>query len=102
VAWTSARVLRHLLAEETTPDWIDPSAKFTIVERRVSAAAAGLSVANLETSSNGRVAVMARFGEASIPSPATLLQEDDVVHVVISADSAALLDATLQPTGGSH
>ena len=102
VAWTSARVLRHLLASESTPDWIDPSAKFTIVERRVGASAAGMSVANVETASRGRVAVMGRFGEASIPSPATLLQEDDVLHVVISADSGALLDAALEPNGGSH
>jgi len=102
VAWTSARVLRHLLASESTPDWIDPSAKFTIVERRVSASAAGLSVANVEAASTGRVAVMGRFGEASIPTPGTLLQEDDVLHVVIPADSGALLDAALEPNGGSH
>jgi trk system potassium uptake protein len=102
VAWTSARVLRHLLASESTPDWIDPSARFTIVERRVSASAAGLSVANVEAASSGRVAVMGRFGEASIPTPGTLLQEDDVLHVVIPADSGALLDAALEPNGGSH
>jgi len=102
VAWTSARVLRHLMDSEATPDWIDPSAKFTIVERRVSTAAAGLSIANLEASSKGRVAVMARFGQASIPSPATLLQEDDVLHIVIPADSTELLDGALQATGGSH
>ena len=102
VAWTSARVLRHLLASESTPDWIDPSAKFTIIERRVGASAAGISVANVEAASKGRVAVMGRFGEASIPTPGTLLQEDDVLHVVIPADSGALLDAALQPNGGSH
>jgi trk system potassium uptake protein len=102
VAWTSARVLRHLLASESTPDWIDPSAKFTIVERRVSASAAGMSVGNVEAASSGRVAVMGRFGEASIPSAATLLQEDDVLHVVIPADSGDLLDAALQSNGGSH
>jgi len=102
VAWTSARVLRHLFASESTPDWIDPSAKFTIVERRVTSSAAGLSIASLEAASNGRVGVMSRFGQASIPSPTTLLQEDDVLQVVIPADSAELLDAALQPTGGSH
>ncbi|HEY4608320.1 MAG TPA: TrkA family potassium uptake protein [Ilumatobacteraceae bacterium] len=102
VAWTSARVLRHLLASESTPDWIDPSAKFTIVERRVGASAAGISVANVEAASSGRVAVVGRFGEASIPTPGTLLQEDDVLHVVIPADSGALLDAALEPNGGSH
>jgi trk system potassium uptake protein len=102
VAWTSARVLRHLLASESTPDWIDPSAKFTIVERRVPASAAGSTVAALEASSHARVAVLARFGEATIPPPATLLQEDDVLHVVVPAESAALLDAALQLTEGSH
>ncbi len=102
VAWTSARVLRHLLASESTPDWIDPSAKFTIIERRVPAAAAGLSVANVEASAAGRVAVLGRFGEASIPSPATLLQEDDVLHVVVPADHAEMLDAALHLTEGAH
>jgi len=102
VAWTSARVLRHILASESTPDWIDPSAKFTIVERRVSSSAAGISVANIEAASSGRVAVLGRFGQASIPKPATLLQEDDVLQVVIPADGAVQLDAALEPNGGSH
>ena len=102
VAWTSARVLRHLLASDTTPDWIDPSARFTMVERRVPAAAAGNSVAEVESLCGGRVALLGRFGEPSIPSPATLLQEDDVVHVVVSAENAARLDAALHLTEGTH
>jgi len=102
VAWTSARVLRHLLASESTPDWIDPSAKFTIVERRVTSTAAGLSIASLEVASNGRVGVLSRFGQASIPAPSALLQEDDVLQIVVPADGIELLDAALQATGGSH
>ena len=102
VAWTSARVLRHLLASESTPDWIDPSAKFTIIERRVPAAAAGMTVGNVETSSQGRVVVLGRFGTASIPTSGTLLQEDDVIHVVVPADQAALLDDALHLTEESH
>jgi trk system potassium uptake protein TrkA len=102
VAWTSARVLRHLMASESTPDWIDPSAKFTIVERRVPTAAAGMSVGTVETSSAGRVAVLSRFGDATIPTPGTLLQEDDVLHVVVSAENAGLLDAALKLPEESH
>ncbi|HEX2785572.1 MAG TPA: TrkA family potassium uptake protein [Ilumatobacteraceae bacterium] len=102
VAWTSARVLRHLLASDTTPDWIDPTAKFTIVERRVAAGAAGMSIAELEASTSGRVAVLGRFGQASIPAPAMLLQEDDVVHVVIASDNAASLDSALHLAGETH
>ncbi len=102
VAWTSARVLRHLLAAESAPDWIDPTAKFTMVERRVPTGGAGMSVAEVESASGGRVALLGRFGESSIPSPAILLQEDDVVHVVVSAENAALLDAALHLTEGTR
>ncbi len=102
VTWTSARVLRHLLATESTPDWIDPSAKFTLIERRVPAAAAGMSVAKLEAESGSRVVVLVRIGESSIPPSATLLQEDDVLHVVVRADNAAQLEAALHKTEGSH
>jgi trk system potassium uptake protein TrkA len=102
VAWTSARVLRHLVGSESTPDWIDPSAKFTILERRVPATAAGTSVISIESSFQGRVAVLSRGGESTIPAPATLLQEDDVLHVVVSADHTALLDEALHLTEGSH
>ncbi len=102
VAWTSARVLRHLLASETTHDWIDPTAKFTMVERRVPAGSAGMSVASLESASTGRVALFGRFGESSIPSPATLLQEDDVLHVIIPADGETVLDAALKLPEGAR
>ena len=102
VTWTSARVLRHLLATESTPDWIDPSAKFTLIERRVPAAAAGMSVAKLEAESGSRVVVLVRIGESSIPPSATLLQEDDVLHVVVRADNAAQLEEALHKTEGSH
>jgi trk system potassium uptake protein TrkA len=95
VTWTSARVLRHLLGSDSTPDWIDPSARFTIVERRVPAGAAGVSIGALESASDARVAVLNRFGDSSIPAAGTLLQEDDKLHVVIAADNVDALDAAL-------
>ena len=61
-----------------------------------------MSVGTVESSSEGRVVVLGRFGEASIPAPATLLQEDDVLHVVLAADNAALLDSALHLTEDSH
>ena len=61
-----------------------------------------MSVANVESASSGRVAVLSRFGEATIPSPGVLLQEDDVLHVVVPADNAALLNTALHLTEESH
>ncbi|MEQ1874004.1 MAG: TrkA family potassium uptake protein [Ilumatobacteraceae bacterium] len=102
VAWTSERVLRHLLSASTTPNWIDPSAKFTMVERRVPADVAGTSIASFEAATSGRVALLHRFGETSIPAPATLLQEDDQLHVVIAAGNTEKLDQHLQNPEESH
>ncbi len=99
VAWTSERVLRHLLSVGTTPDWIDPSAKFTMVERRVTAEAAGSTIANVEAAISGRVALLHRFGETSIPAAKMLLQEDDQLHVIVAAGTSELLDQFLQ---GGH
>jgi len=100
VAWTSERVLRHLLSVGSTRDWIDPSAKFTMVERRVPADAAGTSIASLESAIAGRVALLHRFGETSIPAAAMLLQEDDQIHVIVSAGNTDLLDQQLHSEGG--
>ena len=102
VAWTSARVLRHLLTTDTTPDWIDSTAKYTLVERRVPTGAAGMSVADLDGAVEGRVAVLSRFGKATIPPPGTLLQEDDVLQVVVAAEHIAMLDTALHLTEGSQ
>jgi Trk K+ transport system NAD-binding subunit len=55
-----------------------------------------MSIADLESSAEARVAVLSRFGETSLPSAKTLLQEDDKVHVVVAADSVEALDAALQ------
>jgi trk system potassium uptake protein len=102
VAWTSERVLRHLLASDSTPDWIDPTARFMLVERRVLASAAGSTVAALEAATSGRIALLGRVGTAAIPKGSTMLQEDDVIHVLIPADGSELLDGHLQHPEGAH
>ena len=56
----------------------------------------------IESSIQGRIAVLSRCGDASMPAPATLLQEDDILHVVVAADQAALLDEALHLEEGSH
>ncbi|CAN5666650.1 TrkA family potassium uptake protein [soil metagenome] len=101
IAWTSERVMQHLLAVGNTPDWIDPSAKFTMVERRVQADAAGSSIASLEAATSGRVALLHRFGETSIPAPTTLLQEDDQLHVIVAAGQTDVLDQYLRHAEGA-
>ncbi len=102
VSWASERVLRFLTDSDASTAWIDPTGRFTLVERRVPAAAAGVSISDFEVASGGRVALLARVGESSIPAPSVLLQEDDMFQIIIRVDQTAHLDATLNHTRESH
>lgn len=101
VAWASARVLRTVLPLGGAVEWTDPTSAFVLVERRVPAAAAGTSVAALEEDGH-RVCLLARNGRPQVPAATVLLQEDDVVHVMTSADAVDALDARLTHSGGGH
>jgi trk system potassium uptake protein TrkA len=91
VAWTSARAIRHVLPQPTATDWIDPTSKFALVERRAPVALAGESIAELDERGI-RVVLLARNGEARQPRRDTLVQQDDVLHVMIATDLLSSLD----------
>ena len=102
VSWTSERVLRLLTESDSSSAWIDPTGKFTMIELRVPAKTAGTSVGEFEAASGGRVTLLGRFGESSIPAPSVLLQEDDLLQVMVAVDKTAQLDTALHHTQGAH
>jgi len=84
VAWTSARAIREVLPDTVAADWLDPTSAYALVERRVPAAAAGHRVDELDAAGL-RVVLITRAGTAQLPTASTLLQQDDVVHVIAAA-----------------
>lgn len=93
VEWTAGRVLACLMPDPKTNEWVDPTARFVLVERRVPAGSAGMSVASFETDTASRVALLSRIGTASVPGPATVLQQDDLIHVMVSGAGLEQVDA---------
>jgi trk system potassium uptake protein len=102
VSWASERVLRLLTDSDSSSAWIDPTGKFTMAELRVPGSGAGTSVGDFEKASGGRVTLLGRFGESSIPTPSVLLQEDDILQVIIAVDKSAQLETALHHTQGAH
>ncbi len=100
VAWTSTRVLRHVLPALESVDWLDPSARFALVERRVPASAAGRAVADLDAI-GVRVTLLARNGETSIPPPSMLLQEGDLLHIMSAGGAVDAIHHYLVSDHGS-
>ena len=101
VAWTSARALRHVLPDPGDSDWIDPTSAYALVERRVPAATAGISVAQLDEAGL-RVALLTRNGKARLPERSLLVQEDDIVHLLVPASATADAEGVLLEVGGQR
>jgi trk system potassium uptake protein TrkA len=101
VAWTSARALRHVLPDPGQSDWIDPTTTYALVERRVPAATAGVSIAQLDEAGL-RVALLTRTGRARLPEAAVLLQQDDVVHLLVPTEATGDVDRALLEVGAQR
>ena len=98
VTWTSSRILRTILPIEGVSDWTDPTSTYQLVERRITAAMAGTSIAK----SGANVALLNRYGKAEVPTNDTILQEGDTVHLLATSEQIASFDSHLNGTKADH
>ena len=82
VRWTADQMLRRLLPEGAEPLWRDPTGTIVLADVAYSGDWLGEKVRTLEDTARARIAYISRLGEAILPTPGTVLQEGDVVHVV--------------------
>lgn len=95
VQWATERVLHHILPGGAQVDWIDPSAKVSLIERLVPAEWAGHPVGRLELAGRARVMAITRLGVAQICDGDRLIQDGDVVHVAVASDHVDTFDSHL-------
>ena len=104
VQWTIDRVLRRILPDTSSVEWIDPSAQVCLVERVVPDGWAGHPLSDLEIPGRSRLAGVSRLGKGSLPVDGLLAQEGDVAWLVVSGGAIDEFDTYLAagPTKGSH
>jgi trk system potassium uptake protein TrkA len=104
VAWTTERVMRRILPTEAAVEWIDPSARVSLVERRIAGSWSGHLLSDLEQPGRVRVAAVGRLGVAQVPNPDLVAQDGDVVYLAVASDALADVDAALAagPARGAH
>ncbi|MEO7070462.1 MAG: TrkA family potassium uptake protein [Nostocoides sp.] len=83
VRWTSDQMLRRLLPHGHVPEFTDPSGTIVLAETPLAASWIGRSYAEVESTTEGRVAFVVRMGEGLIPGPDAVYQDGDLVHLVI-------------------
>ena len=85
VRWTTDRVLRRLLPTGATDEFRDASGQISLAEVDVHPDWVGHPLRHLEHASGARVAFLTRYGNGILPDDQTVLQENDVVHVLVRA-----------------
>ena len=95
VRWTSNQMLRRLLPQGSVPEHTDPSGHIVIADVSVNEAWIGHRITELETVSGGRVAYVTRLGEGILPSPDTVYQDGDLIHILSTASALADVEKAL-------
>jgi trk system potassium uptake protein TrkA len=86
VPWTVNRLLRELLSVKVSELWREPTGKVLLMRITVTEGWVGRKLAELESASGARAAWLVRFGEAQLPTPATVLQDGD--QLIVAATDA--------------
>lgn len=101
VSWTTERVLRRVLPPEAAIEWVDPSAKVSLVERHIESPNAGRRYSDIEQVADVRVIAVARLGQAMLSTPTLVAQEGDLVYLAVASDQVDLLNGKLTPAAAT-
>jgi trk system potassium uptake protein TrkA len=104
VPWTVNRLLRELLSVNVSELWREPTGKVLLMRITVTEAWVGRKLSALEAASGARVAWLARFGDAVLPTAGTVLQDGDQLVVAVTDEITAHVHEVVEhgPTGGAH
>ena len=103
VPWAANRLLRAVLGEATAEVWRDPSGTVALVHVTPHEGWIGQRLSDFEAVTGGRVAVVTRFGVGELPTPSTIVQDGDELHVLVADSHAQMLrDLAGQAPEGAH
>ncbi|MCA5893918.1 TrkA family potassium uptake protein [Isoptericola sp. NEAU-Y5] len=95
VRWTADQVLRRMLPLGATDEYRDPSGRIRLAQVDYHPGWAGSSVRRIEAATGARVAFLSRYTDGLLPDADTVLQENDVLHVLMTDDDAPGVERTL-------
>jgi len=102
VAWSTAQMLRRILPLGALEEWRDPSGTIVIAEVHIDPAWIGRRVSSIADAVEARVAFVTRYGEARIPHDDTVMQENDLLHLLYRAADRERVEAVLALPPEAH
>ncbi|MFC4555903.1 potassium channel family protein [Georgenia faecalis] len=86
VRWTADQVLRRLMPMGAVAEHRDASGHVSLVRTDVHPGWVGLPLTRLEEVSGARVGYLTRLGVGIVPGAGTIVQENDLVHVLVATE----------------
>ncbi len=95
VRWTSDQIMRRLLPAGAEPDFRDPSGTIRVDQVTPPDRWVGKRALKLEEETRSRIAWIDRLGEGMLPTPESVVQEGDLLHLVMREENADRVYAAL-------
>ncbi|GAA1740083.1 TrkA family potassium uptake protein [Isoptericola hypogeus] len=95
VRWTADQVLRRMLPLGATDEYRDPSGQVRLAQLDYHPGWTGSTVRRIESATGARVAFLSRYTDGLLPTADTVLQENDVLHVLMRGDDSAAVERML-------
>jgi trk system potassium uptake protein TrkA len=95
VKWTSDQMLRRLLPQGHVPEFTDPSGKIVIAEVPAAPSWIGHRLSRIEAVTGTRVAYLTRLGEGQLPTPDSVYQEGDLLHLTVARDALPAVERVM-------
>jgi trk system potassium uptake protein TrkA len=92
VRWTADQVLRRLLPMGATGEYTDASGHIVLSEVDVHEGWVGKPLRAIEDATGARVAFVTRYGDGVLPDAQSVLQENDIVHLLMRRDESATVE----------
>ena len=92
VKWTAERIMRRIVADRPSVEWVDPSAELVLGERIATDEWVTERVTRLNDGP-ARVVGVRRYGKAYIASDDLLVQQGDVLYLAVLQTEVADMDA---------
>lgn len=99
VRWAADQVLRRLVPDEITPEWVDPNATVQMMEIPAVPAWHDSAIQALERTTGARVAFITRDGANVIPTGDTSVKPGDRLHMIVDPAEA---DRLMWRVGGDE
>lgn len=95
VRWTADQVLRRMLPMGATDEYRDASGQIVMAQMDIHPGWIGKPLLAIEAATGARVGYVTRYGDGVLPGPTTVMQENDLVHILVLATDVPRVERIL-------